>query len=84
MSDIIQQLQTRTALLQEKIEGQKKLEGAKEQLLVQLKEMGIDTIEQGQTTVAELESELEGITNEITSTIQRMDAIIAGPSSAPT
>ena len=83
MPDIIQQLQTRTSLLQEKIEAQKKLEGAKEQLLVQLQEMGIATIEDGQTTIAELDTQLEGITNEITATISKMDILIAGPSAAP-
>lgn len=81
MSDILQQLKTRTALLQEKIESQKKLEGAKEQLLVQLQDLGISTIEQAQSTVAELDIELEGITDEITKTIQKMDEAISANSS---
>ncbi len=85
MSDIIKQLETRTALLQEKIEGQKKLEGAKEQLLSQLKELGVGSIDEAKATVVELDAELLEVTNEITTTIQRMDKIIAGTSvSQPT
>ena len=76
MADVVDQLKSRCAMLKEIVDKQTKLEGARDQILSQVKELGLDTIEDARNEEQELAKQLEGITNESMETIQAMDAII--------
>lgn len=78
MADVVEQLKSRSSLLQEVVDKQRKLEGARDQILSQLKEMGLDSIEEAKEQAESLKQQLEEVTNASMETIASMDEIIRG------
>ena len=76
MADVVEQLKSRCAMLKEIVEKQSRLRGAQDQILSQMKELGLDSIEAARKEKEDLSKQLEQLTNESMETIQAMDEII--------
>jgi len=76
MIDVVEQLKSRVSMLKEVVDKQTKLEGARDQILLQLKDMGMDSIEAARIEAKALQTQLQEITDASLKTIASMDALI--------
>lgn len=75
-TDVVEQLKSRVSMLKEVVDKQTKLEGARDQILLQLKEMGMTSIDEARTESDSLKNQLQEVTDASLKTIASMDALI--------